>query len=236
MERFSALPHPDIWGKGFHEHCLLNIDSPIEPQLRRRRLDARQPLSLDPYDNHYQIKRVISENSSLRINFGWSFEALKHLHEMMNECVELITPKYNEHVGNIITDRQCSWVGFMPFNIFDKATYDDLSTYSLVEFNNEMINFQVEVVKFIANHRRVRYHALLQNDRYRFNFYKPKRKNVDELILGFHFFIEAIRADDIDIIPIELIEDSIGCHFLYHPELFFELMNFYILKGVIDAK
>jgi len=30
-----------------------------------------------------------------------------------------------------------------------------------------------------------------------------------------------------------LIEEYIGCHYLYHPDLFFELVDFYKLKGSV---
>jgi hypothetical protein len=150
----------------------------------------------------------------------------------MQECIEKISPKYNIGVNDMVTDLRCSWLGFMPANIFEKVVYEDLSIYGLVLFNNEVVSFQEEVLTHVANHQIFKQHSLTRNDRYRFNYLKSIRQDADALVDAYWQYITAIK-DIVQIpqIPRDIIEEDLGCHFLYHPELFFELITITKLKG-----
>jgi len=215
----------------------LCINKPIEDQLQRKRLHMRSSAAFPGTTDRHPMKQIIAKNSSLRINFGWSFESLKQFETMMSECLEEVAPKYNDAAGNMISDRQYSWLGFLPFNVFERVVYEDLSTYALILFNNELIDFQTEVVEFIAQHKSFKEHSLLRNESYRFDYYKSIRHNPTALEDGFHYFIDAIKeTSGLEVVPLQYLEEAIGCHYLYHPEVFFELLDFYILKGAIYGK
>lgn len=216
---------------GFHEHVTLNLYKPADEQLRRRYLYSR---SGEAKGNPVEIKKIIAENSSLRIAFGWSFESMHAYQTMMNECIEEVAPRYNIYTGNMMTDGRCDWLGFIPFNTFDKATYEDLSLYSLLLFNNELVDFQTDVVKFILQHETFLQHSLMRNDDYRFNYFKVRRKDPLALEDAFNYYLECVEGTSgIVSLPRRLIEEYIGCHYLHHPNLFFELVDFYKLKGSI---
>lgn len=213
----------------------LRIDKPIEEQLQRSRLHHSES-SISVTDRH-PMKQIIAKNASLRINFGWSFESQGQFENMMRECITEIVPRFHNAAGNIISDSQCSWIGFVPFNVFERVVYEDLSTYGLIVFNNELVDFQIAVVKFISEHKSFREHSLLRNDFYRFDYYKSIRSNPVALEDAFHYFIESIKeTSGIKTIPLEYLEESIGCHYLLHPDVFFELQDFYMLKGTIYGR
>ena len=216
---------------GFQEHATLNLFKPIEEQLGRRRLIHR---STREKGNSQLLKKIIDTNSSLRISFGWSFESAYHYRTMMNECIEVVAPRYNIFTGTMVSDAKCSWLGFLPFNTFDKIVYEDMNLYSLVLYNNELIDFQIDVVKFISEHKIFKQHSFLRNSDYRFDYLKAMRHRPDELSEAFHYYLESIE-DTVGIrtIPRQHIEEQIGCHYLHHPEIFFELLEFYKLKGQI---
>jgi len=227
MEKFTITE--DSCSIGFHEHVTLTLFKPVEEQLRRRYLYSR---SGESRGNPTAIKKIIEENSSLRIAFGWSFESMHVYKEMMKECVEEISPKYNILTGNMMTDGRCDWLGFIPFNTFDKAAYEDMSLYSLLLFNNELVEFQTDVVRFILQHEAFLQHSLMRNDDYRFNYFKVRRKDPIALGDAFNYYLECVKGTcGIDKLPRRLLEEYIGCHYLHHPDLFFELVDFYKLKG-----
>ena len=227
MEKFTITE--DSCSIGFHEHVTLTLFKPVEEQLRRRYLYSR---SGESRGNPAAIKKIIEENSSLRIAFGWSFESMHVYKEMMKECVEEISPKYNILTGNMMTDGRCDWLGFIPFNTFDKAAYEDMSLYSLLLFNNELVEFQTDVVRFILQHEAFLQHSLMRNDDYRFNYFKVRRKDPIALGDAFNYYLECVKGTcGIDKLPRRLLEEYIGCHYLHHPDLFFELVDFYKLKG-----
>jgi len=215
---------------GFQEYVGINLLRPITDEtLRRRRLYPRVAVN---DGNPHDIRKIITHNSSLRVNFGWSFESSDHYNKIMNECIKEVVPKFNEHTGYMMSDMTCAWLGFIPHNSYDVEVYKDLSTYSLILFNNEMIDFQLSVVKFLANHLTYRQHALLRDDQYRFNFFKAFRKDRENLSEAYRFYMNAIKdISAINAISRDLLEEQIGCHFLHAPDLFFELVNFSILKG-----
>lgn len=235
MGRFEVLH--DNYTTGFQEMVTLRIDRPIEEQLQRRKLHIRSSSAIHGETDRHPMKQIIAKNASLRINFGWSFESLRQFENMMNECLEEVAPKYNEHAGNMVSDGQCSWIGFIPFNVFEREVYEDLSTYGLIIFNNELIEFQIAVVEFISKHKSFREHSLLRNDAYRFDYFKNIRKDPNALEDGFHYFIDAIKeTSGLEVVPLGYLEEAIGCHYLYYPDIFFELLDFYTLKGAIYGK
>ena len=229
VERFSISPDPCTIG--FFEHMSLNPLAAAALQMNRRRLLHR---SGPDKGNVAELKRIIADNSSLRIGFGWSFESLSLLREMIHEGLEEVAPKYNTHTGNITTDMRCDWIGFVPFNIFDKAVLDGMSVYSLIAFNNELVDFQVEFVDFILKHKSYRQHTFLYNRDYRFGVLKAIRHDPVALADAYNYYIECV-ADTTGLrsLPRSFPEEMIGCHFLHHPEVFFELTEFYILKGML---
>ncbi len=217
---------------GFHGHVSLNPLKPITDQLNRKALYHRR--SADKGDP-IKLQKIIEENSSLRIDFGWSFESPVMFETIMAECIEKIAPKYNIGVSNLVSDGRCSWLGFLPANIFERMVYENLSTYGLVIFNNEVVSFQEEVVEYIINHKIYKQHSLTRNDRYRFEYLKSIRQDKNALEDVYWQYINAIK-DTIQIkcIPRDIIEEDLGCHFLHHPDLFFELIAFTKLKGEIQ--
>lgn len=219
---------------GFHEYVRLNLLKPIEEQLRRRRLFFRQG---NPNDgNPNTLKKIIEENASLKIDFGWSFESEHHYRMVMNDCISAVTPNFNEHVGNMTTDGTCSWVGFVPHNVYDKEVYKELSTYGLIIFNNEIIDFQIKVAEFVTSHHIFRQHAFMRDDWYRFATMKAIRKDRAALAEAYRYYMDAVHEISlVNTISRDLLEEQIGCHYLYHPDLFFELLEFSILKGEVDG-
>ncbi len=226
---------PDPCALGFQEHVNLNPIKPIATQLQRRILfhRANRTNSGDPHE----IKKIIERNASLRINFGWSFESTYFYNVMMNDCITELSPKFLDGIGNMTTDNRCSWLGFVPFNIFEKSIYDNLSTSGLIEFNNELVKFQTAVLEYIVGHQLYLQHAITRDDNYRFAVFKGIRKDPVALSDAYRYYLDAVR--DVSLVPSlprEVLEDMIGCHFLYQPDLFFELLEFSILKGEVYDK
>lgn len=217
---------------GFQEHATLNIRRPIEGQLNRRTLFFRKGLDKG---NVLEIKKIIERNSSLRVGFGWSFESEYFLNKILEDCEKEIKRPFTEDIITITSDLRCDWIGFVPFNAFDAEYYKDLCIEDLIVFNNRLINYQTDVVKFISNHPLYRYHALLRDDSYRFEYFKQIRKDPLALSEAFQYYLDALESTT-GIIPIprDFVEEMIGCHYLYHPEVFFELLEFNILKGYIN--
>lgn len=135
-------------------------------------------------------------------------------------------------MGNLVSDLRCDWIGFI--GPCDGPVYEDLSIYSLIIFNNDLIKYQEEIINFILNHPTYKQHALTRNDRYRFKYLKSIRKDGDALEAAYWQYIEAIRDTmNMPTLSRDIIEEDIGCHFLYHPELFFELITLTTLKGYL---
>ena len=120
----------------------------------------------------------------------------------------------------------------MPYNSFEKYDIEQLSVYGLILFNNELINFQTDVVKFISQHKTYLQHAISRDKQYRYDMFRASRDNPAELEDAFHYYMAAIRdTTGISYITRRYIEETIGSHFLRNPDLFFELLDFYALKG-----
>lgn len=215
---------------GFQDHIRIDLLNPYD--LRRQRLSPSRTdhNSSDPIE----LKKIIEHNASLRVDFGWSFESDKHLISIMNDCMQDIIPKYNVNVGRIVSDMRCSWIGFEPHNMYDKEEYKDFSVYSLIVYNNEIIDFQSEVIHAVVNHTIFRQQAFLRDEWYRFETLKAVRKDRELLNESYQYYMKAIHDTcGLMSIPRDLLENNIGAHFLYHPDLFFELLEFSILKGEV---
>lgn len=229
MDRFILASTCPV---GFHGHAIIDLQKPIVTQLNRRRL---YPWSGSEVGDDRSIKKIIEQNASLRISFGWSFESTMMFEQIMSECINEIVPKFNESTGNMCSDNRCDWLGFLPFNAFERIVYEDLSLYSLILFNNELIDFQTAVVEFITGHTIYRQHAIVRDHRYRFHTFRNARLDPVALSDLFIYYIDAVRDTSlISRIPRDMIEEQIGCHFLYHPDVFFEMLNFHKLKGEIS--
>ena len=230
VEYFTILT--DQCTIGFQDHANINPLLPIDKQLNRRRLYFRT--NPEAMSDHRILKKVIENNASLRINFGWSFESEYHFKKLMAECIEEIAPRFNCNVGILISDLRCDWLGFVPHNVFDKEAYVDLSTWGLILFNNEIIDFQINVVEYIIGHEIYKEHSMLRDDTYRFECFKRVRKDREALVDAYHYYMKSIKGVcAIKSIPRDYLEEQIGCHFLYNPDLFFELLEFSKLKGEI---
>lgn len=229
MERF--IISEESCTIGFHEHVSLDLMKPISSQLNRHRLYHRE---LENPGDDRAVRKIIEQNLSLRIAFGWSFESTTMLEKVMQDCIEEVIPKYNTYVGNMCSDTRCDWLGFMPFDVFEREVYRYFSIYELIRFNNELVNFQEEVVQFISNHKIFRQHAIVRGQRFRFEYFKAARRDPVALSDAFLYYVDSVKATSlVGAVPRDILEEDIGCHFLYHPEVFFELLEFLILKGDI---
>jgi hypothetical protein len=199
--------------------------------LRKRLIPRARTTDLGDLNS---IKRIICNNASLRVDFGWSFESGEYFGTIMKEYLQDTLPNHTEFLPQMVSDLRCSWIGFMPFNSFEKDFLEKMSLYSLIEYNNDLINFQIDVIEFIINHPIYKQHAVLRDERYRFELFKVARKNPDLLAELFAYYMEAVSdICGIESLPRDILESEIGCHFLYHPKIFFELLSFYILQGKI---
>jgi len=218
---------------GFQQHVVIDLQRSAEDQLLRRKLQFR---SSGNQGDIKVLRNIIERNASLRVEFGWSFESAWHYNKIMDECLEVVLPKYNVGVNPMVSDLRCSWLGFVPYNIFEKDVFYDLSPASLIIFNNDLVDYQTDVVRFISNHEIFKQHSLLRDDRHRFDFFKSRRKNRDQLADAFDLYVDAVRdVCGLEVLSQDLIDEQIGCHFVYNSELYFELLNFYKLKGLING-
>jgi hypothetical protein len=221
----------DQYTTGFQEHARIDLHRPIEDQLNRRRLYHRRGTEEGKAEN---IKQIIEHNASLRVDFGWSFESETHYKMIMDDCLKVVLPKYNINVGRLVSDLRCSWLGFEPHNMYDKDEYRDFSVYSLIIYNNEIIDFQIDIVKAMCHHEIYRQHALIRDEWYRFGVFKAARKDRAALAEWYQFYMNSIHSvTELKAIPRSIVEENIGTHFLHHPDLFFEMLEFSILKGEV---
>ncbi len=217
---------------GFQEHVTILPNGTVVDQFRRRLYNRAGPDKGDPE----KLKAIIQHTSSLRVEFGWSFESSTHYETIMKECIEEIFPRYNiderRPFGHLVSDLRCSWLGFVPFDIFDIAMFDDMTVEELIVFNEELINFQTDVINFITSHRIYKQHSLLRNQTYKFEYFKEARKDPDALADAYAYYMDAIKdACMLTAISRDLLEMEIGCHFLHQSELFSELLAISILQG-----
>lgn len=232
MKKFTITT--ESCATGFFEHVTLDLSNPIEDQLRRRYLYVRRGSDLG---SPRELIKIIEQNSSLRISFGWSFESAEAYKLMMNECLEKLILNYSVSSVHMTSDSRCNWLGFLPYDCFEKELLSEFSIYSLIEFNNELVRFQTDVVKFISTHKSFLQHSIIRNNEYRFKYYKDRRKDPVALSEAFQFYIESVKdTTGINSVPRSFVEEFIGCHFLHHPDTFFELVEFFMLKGNIYDK
>jgi hypothetical protein len=220
---------------GFESYVVLNPLYPIESQLRRNRISLNDVVIGGMRDSQL-IKAIIEKNASLKIGFGWSFELSKQYETIMNECIEEVVPKFNTGMTQLVADTTCSWLGFSPYNVFEREAYENLSQYSMIVFNNELIDYQKAVVSFLVSHRLFRQHSMLRDEDFRFKFFKALRNDSNALSDAYFFYLEAAKETClVSEFPRDILEKDIGCHFLKYPDLFFELLDFSILQGVVNG-
>jgi hypothetical protein len=201
---------------------------PIQFQIGGTLLTGHEDLEIS------EIAAIIQKNSSLRVSFGWSFESGVEFDQMMKECIDVMNNKYVLYMGKMVSDLRCSWIGFVPFNTFEKDMYSQLPKDELIEFNNELVAFQTDVITFISKHHTYLIHSLLRNNEYRFQYFKLRRRQPLDLSEAFQYYVDAVKeTTGLDVLPRYMIEEQIGCHYLYHPEIFFEMLEFYKLKGFV---
>lgn len=216
---------------GFQIHVTLNPLKDVGSQIERRKLVTR----LTPDQGSTSaLKSIIDKNSSLRISFGWSFESTDVMKKMMDECLLPLEESYGHLCSNLVTDLRGDWFAFMPYNTFEKSIYENLDSHGLITFNNRLCDFQLDVIESIRDHRIYRQHLILKDTNYRYDIFRNVRKNPTGLVELFHNVIESLEGTlGITKYPRQIIEEMVGCHFLYYPDIFFELLEFYMLKGMI---
>lgn len=210
---------------------MLRLGKPIEEQLHRRRLHSRTgSCEGDPF----QLRKIIEWNSSLRVGFGWSFESASAFDSIMREFESTVTPSLDMDLVEMISDSRCDWIGFVPFNIFDQAYYEDFGVAQLINFNNKLIDYQISAVTFLTEHPVYKYHTMVRDAAYRFEYFRDKRKDPIALGEAFQYYIDAVQGTSgLYSIDRSILEEMIGCHYLYHPDVFFELLEFHKLKGTV---
>lgn len=234
MKNFTISP--EVWAQGFQAYSSLNPDLPIEPQLRRQRIQQIAYSSIEYEHNNNNlngIKRVIEWNSSLRVSLGWRMSSAS-LTDVIFECTETAesSPRFN--IIEIVSDLRCDWIGFLGFNTFDKLNFETLSKTELIDFNNEIIDYQVDVLTNLSKHPVYRSYRIVRDLEYRYNYFKAIRKNPIALGHAFQYYIDALMVtSELNTIAADVIEEMIGHHYLYYPEVFFESLNFNILRGSI---
>jgi hypothetical protein len=216
---------------GFRIHVNLNPLVEVDPQLERRTLYQR---STTDQGLSSSLKSFIDNNSSLRIGFGWSFESINVMKAMIDECLQSLESSYGDLQCNLVTDMRGDWFAFMPYNTFERVIFEKLDNYELIAFNNHLCNFQIDMVKAVRGHKIYQQHLILKDTDYRYDLFKNARKNPDALSELFHTVIESLEGTlGVVTYPRQIIEEMVGCHFLYHPDTFFEILEFYKLKGMI---
>lgn len=221
----------DTCTTGFQVYVNLNPLAEVGPQLERKLLYRR---SAPDQGLSAALKSIIVRNSSLRVGFGWSFESINVMKIMIEDCLCMLEPTYGNLFCNLVTDMRGDWIAFMPYNTFERSIFENLDDYELITFNNHLCTFQIEMIKLIRSHKIYQQHLILKDTNYRYDLFRNARRNPDALTELFHNVIKSLE-DTLGIIiyPRQIIEEMIGCHFLYHPEIFLELLEFYTLKGMI---
>ena len=226
MIKFSVSA--DTVTTGFLIHADLDLVDPIQNQLGKRTLEFRANRGSG---SPLEIIKIIERNASLRIGFGWSFESQSMIEQMMSECT-VSSYLDNTSMGTLITDGRCSWLGFTPLNIFDRAMYEDRTVEELIVLNNDLVLFQGQILDFISTHKLFLQHSFMRNNRYRYALMKTVRKDPIALENMFEFYLTASKETSLLLqIPKDILEEQLGCHFLHYPDLFFELLAFSTLKG-----
>lgn len=215
---------------GFQQHYMLNPAKPVASTLDRRVLYHRA--DRDATTNRSELKKIIDTTASLRVGFGWSFEDISTFRCMIDECIVESSKKFNMGLNGLVSDLSGDWIGFRPYNVFERAVFEDLSTYGLIIFNNELIEYQIDLLERIQQTQLYLDHAILRDDSYRFTYFKNIRREDTLLAEGFHYIMDAINnTTGIQCMPRSYIEELIGCHYMHHPDVFFEILNFYTLAG-----
>lgn len=219
----------DICTIGFQTHSVINPELSVNEQLHRRKLYFRPGLG-----NPNELIKIIEWNSSLRIAFGWGFGSVSSLENVINDCMISLSSHPIVDLVNIISDIRCDWFGFVPFSVFDREYYKNFCIEDLVVFNNNLIDYHIKFAEAFSDHRNYRYQLFVKDERYRYNFFKNIKHNPNALYNAFHYYIEsAMNTSGLKSIPRDIVDLTIGCYYLHHPEVFFESLEFNMLKGTV---
>ncbi len=204
---------------------------PIAGQICRRALKYVQGLSGDNERN--EILQLLEWNSSLGVWFQWSFRQ-DEFSKILSECEASVKPEFTGNIASVYSDNSCSWIGFLQFDTFDRLYYQDLCIEDLIDFNNRLIRYQTAVVEFITSHPLYKQYGIVYNDTYRYRHFKQLRKDPVALSGAFQYYIDSLLQIGFAKVSVDTIDVDIGCHYLYHPDVYFELLDFNKLKGTVS--
>lgn len=223
---FTILKHKT--NPVFHQLVRLNLCKPIDEQLSRYYIKGTG-------HSKEEVGNIIELNTSLCVEFGWGFYSSTDFEHIMEDCTKHVHPKYNNYItGHTFTDTSYSWLGFEKQYTFYNDTFRDYDLESLITYNNEISHFQTEVIRYISSHELFLKYSIVHNFQYRYKYFNERKKDPVALSDAFHYYINAVTTPlGIFKVPKHLIEENIGCYYLHHPDVFFELLDFYILRGNI---
>lgn len=179
--------------------------------------------------------KTIRNNSSLRLNFYWSFESMGMLESVITDCLNIIKPPLAPEYCSMISDPGCNWIGFKKYNDFTCLRLQETVPDHLVEFNETLVEYQSDVAQFISNHCLFKQHEIIRDDVYRYNTFSALKDDREQLYDAFQYTMESLlNTSGVSPIPLSIVEAMIGCHYLRHPDIFFELVDFNILQGNIS--
>ena len=224
-DRFTIID--SVYVHGFYSYMTYN--------KLYKRLVYLIPISKYKELHRSECIMYIRDRSSFCVFFGWDISE-EDLTIIMNDCINNVIPNFSIGTGKMFTDISRRWLGFEQINLFEEEYYlRDLNTYSLILFHNEIINFQDSVLTFVTEHEIYKNYQIIKDSNYRYEYFKDRQKDRYKLSEGYAFYIDAAKYLNSKLTE-KIISMDIGCYFLNHSDLFFELLNFSLLKGDISGK
>lgn len=178
---------------------------------------------------HSYAHKVMNESC---INFQYVFECTDDELEAIMSDVNVPKPVHNELILNFYSDKSWDSIYIETFN----GTVSDIINYSpaiLKSIYDEMIEYQRNIINQIINHAIFKRNALIFYEPYRHDRFLNIRNNTESLCDLARYYIESMHSTYNVFATEEIIEKEIGYHFLKFPDLYFELITFYKLKGMI---
>jgi hypothetical protein len=236
---------------------LLYIDHDVQLHGRNRRktvitYDYRQPVGLQlhrrrVHHNLYlsdeqapELLEIACNNSSLMIDLGYA--AFKEA-AVQTELTQIIKEVDHHGIGltvPVTTNSDCT---FLTFHELDMHTMADLNCSRIEDltlFNNRLIDYQTSLIERVVQQPVFTRNLLVYNSDYRFGVFKAARECPDQLSELFQTYIDCLLEARVPmapltaVVPMWMVEQEIGCHFLGKPGLFYELVGFNVLKGNIN--
>lgn len=222
-------------GDFFRVASMTQIDSlegVSESSLARRRPDLHY-LSHRTEEVRQQLIKIITSNSSLVVHLEVELTD-DQFNVIFKDCEKNIKPGFTGLDIEICTNSTNRLIAFREFNTFEVKYYENLCHDDLIYFNNALTQYQVDVVKFIANHKIYRSAVIVDDEVYRYTYFKSARSDVDELIRAAERYISSFLFHyEADTILEDELRMAIGCHFLEYPTQYSELVNYLKLKGTL---